>query len=228
MKRRVRFVTGKSVPYGASKKVRTGRRKAGPTCACGRKFEISRKSPIPPHKNLKTGQWCNYVTQSGKRTKAETSGVRTAASRAKVRAKPAVTDVAVSRKGQLRCASCLVWFDAPTGEITPHRDRLNRRACPGSRNAGREAPQSKVGKRAAPKSQSQHETAQAKRRRESPRLQPTPEERHERAIERKRADRIELQMIEIAERPPRDDIEFGPGRDPRIYGGLSETRRSRY
>ena len=66
------------------------------------------------------------------------------------------------------------------------------------------------------------------RRGKSRRAPLTPEQRQERAIERKRADRIELQMAELEERPPREDIEFGPGRDPRVYGGLSERRRSRY
>lgn len=51
------------------------------------------------------------------------------------------------------------------------------------------------------------------------RVRLTPEQRRERAIKRKIDDRIELQMAELEERPPREDIEFGPGRDPRVYGG---------
>ena len=67
-----------------------------------------------------------------------------------------------------------------------------------------------------------------KRQRADARKSLTPEQRRERAAKRKIDDRIELQMAELEERPPREDIEFGPGRDPRVYGGLSETRRSRY
>ena len=56
----------------------------------------------------------------------------------------------------------------------------------------------------------------------------SPQARRERVAGLKRRDRIEQAMAELDERPPQDDIEFGPGRDPRVRGGLSESRRSRY
>ncbi|MET8837543.1 hypothetical protein ABZV78_27020 [Micromonospora sp. NPDC004540] len=46
-------------------------------------------------------------------------------------------------------------------------------------------------------------------------------ERRERRDARIRADRIEFAMAEMEDKPPTDDIEFGPGRDTRAWRGGS-------
>ncbi len=225
---RVRFVTGRSVPYGAPSQVRKKRRKGGPTCACGRKFGINRKSPIPPHKN-EAGRWCEYATQPGQRAKTGADGTGSTSSRRKSGKTPGVDDVGVSRKGQLQCATCLKWLDAPTGELPVHQGRPNPRTCRGGPAARREVP-AKKGQQSTRKSSKSRSVQNDRtgRPRNDRHVRLTPEQRRERAIARKIEDRIELQMAELEERPPREDIEFGPGRDPRVSGGLSETRRSRY
>jgi hypothetical protein len=60
-------------------------------------------------------------------------------------------------------------------------------------------------------------------RRGRPARQPSDEvtERRERRDARIRADRVEIAMAELDERPPADDIEFGPDRDTRTWRGGS-------
>lgn len=145
MRQRVRFVTGKEVPYAVSSKSPRGRRKGTPrdrvlpTCVCGRKLRIGKKGVIPPHKNRKTGQWCERRRAAQPLAKAgPAASVRSAAAPVTARRKaPVGDDVSALRAGQLRCAACLVWFDAPEGRVPAHRDRFNRRACTGPRTLNR-------------------------------------------------------------------------------------------
>jgi len=46
-------------------------------------------------------------------------------------------------------------------------------------------------------------------------------ERRERRDARIRADRIELAKADLEDKPPTEDIEFGPGRDTRAWRGGS-------
>ncbi|MEU8068953.1 hypothetical protein AB0B20_04295 [Micromonospora sp. NPDC049151] len=47
------------------------------------------------------------------------------------------------------------------------------------------------------------------------------EDRRDRRDARIRADRVEIAMAELEDRPPTDDIEFGPDRDTRTWRGGS-------
>ena len=66
--------------------------------------------------------------------------------------------------------------------------------------------------------------------RRAPPRQPSEEvvARREQRDARIRAERIELAMAELDDRPPTDDFEFGPGRDTRVRrGGLPGLGRRR-
>src|SRR5699024_5175203 len=135
-----------------------------------------------PHKN-KAGRWCEYATQPGQRAKTGADGTGPTSSRRKRGKTPGVDDVGVIRKGQLQCAACLKWLDAPTGELPAHQGRPNPRPCPGGPAVGREVPPKK-GQPSTRKSSksSSVQNDRTGRRMNDRRVRLTPEQRRERAI----------------------------------------------
>jgi len=224
MRGRVRLISGRADLTSVARIPRPQRRKKGSGvskqqarrhCVCGRSFKVGPKGPLPRHKDRKTSDWCRgeHARRASPEEVAQSEPI----------------GYGPSGPGRIRCRSCLKWFAAPDGALPTHRHPLGRRQCPGSPDADHE-----VGSKMSERKASSPRTARGgrptppKRQRADARKSLTPEQRRERAAKRKIDDRIELQMAELEERPPREDIEFGPGRDPRVYGGLSETRRSRY
>lgn len=253
MSRRVRLVTGavdratvarapvRQLPRTISSR-RGPAKPAGPAkvrCVCGRSLPRQNDGKIQAHKDPRTTQWCSGGAAPKPQASSEPRQPASGASDSRSDARPSPERGALRTKGtgrkaprrrpgpgQARCIRCGRWFAAQEGNTVPRHDAGGDTPCKGSGKRALETTEPSVRARRGKRGRS----AKPPTPRPQDPMEPrdTADSRADQRAERKRRDRVELAMLELDDRPARDDLEFGPGRDPRVRGGLSQTRRSRY